>query len=127
MPDQLATIGYLSHTDSQVRLYLQETYTFLYLTSDPGPSGLAEIRPRRDLVPSLFLVRHPACKQVSDGLFPGRQIDLVSKTVASLSTEHRQFVFVHLPGSHLTSHARRLSNRAPPGSLFPSSAERFES
>jgi len=31
---QDASIGYLSHTDSQVRLYLQETFTFLYLTSE---------------------------------------------------------------------------------------------
>ena len=37
------SIGYLSHTDTQVRLYLQETFTFLYLTSESavafsGPS-----------------------------------------------------------------------------------------
>ena len=31
---QDASIGYLSHTDKQVRLYLQETFTFLYLTSE---------------------------------------------------------------------------------------------
>lgn len=31
---QDASIGYLSHTDSRVRLYLQETFTFLYLTSE---------------------------------------------------------------------------------------------
>ena len=31
---QDASIGYLSHTDSHVRLYLQETFTFLYLTSE---------------------------------------------------------------------------------------------
>jgi uncharacterized linocin/CFP29 family protein len=31
---QDASIGYLSHTDRQVRLYLQETFTFLYLTSE---------------------------------------------------------------------------------------------
>jgi uncharacterized linocin/CFP29 family protein len=31
---QDASIGYLSHTDSKVRLYLQETLTFLYLTSE---------------------------------------------------------------------------------------------
>jgi uncharacterized linocin/CFP29 family protein len=31
---QDASIGYLSHTDSKVRLYLQETFTFLYLTSE---------------------------------------------------------------------------------------------
>ena len=28
------SIGYLSHTDSAVRLYLQETLTFLMLTSE---------------------------------------------------------------------------------------------
>jgi uncharacterized linocin/CFP29 family protein len=31
---QDASIGYLTHTDRQVRLYLQETFTFLYLTSE---------------------------------------------------------------------------------------------
>jgi len=31
---QDASIGYLSHTDTHVRLYLQETLTFLYLTSE---------------------------------------------------------------------------------------------
>lgn len=31
---QDASIGYLSHTDKRVRLYLQETFTFLYLTSE---------------------------------------------------------------------------------------------
>ena len=31
---QDASIGYLSHTESQIRLYLQETFTFLYLTSE---------------------------------------------------------------------------------------------
>ena len=28
------SIGYLSHTDASVKLYLQETFTFLYLTSE---------------------------------------------------------------------------------------------
>jgi uncharacterized linocin/CFP29 family protein len=28
------SIGYLSHTDTSVRLYLQETFTFLYLTAE---------------------------------------------------------------------------------------------
>ncbi len=28
------SIGYLSHTDTSVRLYLQETFTFIYLTSE---------------------------------------------------------------------------------------------
>ncbi len=31
---QDASIGYLSHTDKQVHLYLQETFTVLYLTSE---------------------------------------------------------------------------------------------
>jgi uncharacterized linocin/CFP29 family protein len=31
---QDASIGYLSHSDTSVRLYLQETFTFLYLTSE---------------------------------------------------------------------------------------------
>jgi len=31
---QDASIGYLSHTDSAVHLYLQETFTFLFLTSE---------------------------------------------------------------------------------------------
>lgn len=31
---QDASIGYLSHTDKHVRLYLQETFTFIYLTSE---------------------------------------------------------------------------------------------
>jgi len=31
---QDASIGYWSHTETQVRLYLQETFTFLYLTSE---------------------------------------------------------------------------------------------
>ena len=31
---QDASIGYLNHTETHVRLYLQETFTFLYLTSE---------------------------------------------------------------------------------------------
>lgn len=31
---QDVSIGYLSHTEANVRLYLQETFTFLYLTSE---------------------------------------------------------------------------------------------
>jgi uncharacterized linocin/CFP29 family protein len=31
---QDASIGYLSHTDTHVRLYLQESFTFLYLTGE---------------------------------------------------------------------------------------------
>src|SRR5262249_18649676 len=42
---QDVSIGYLSHTDSVVRLYLQETLTFLLLTTEavvalePAPKG----------------------------------------------------------------------------------------
>ena len=43
---QDASIGYLSHTDTEVRLYLQETFTFLYLTSEAAvavsPPGKAK-------------------------------------------------------------------------------------
>ena len=31
---QDVSIGYLSHTDAAIRLYLQETFTFLLLTSE---------------------------------------------------------------------------------------------
>jgi uncharacterized linocin/CFP29 family protein len=31
---QDVSIGYLSHTDALVRLYLQETFTFLLLTTE---------------------------------------------------------------------------------------------
>ena len=41
---QDASIGYLSHNDKQVRLYLQETFTFLYLTSE---SAVALAPPRK--------------------------------------------------------------------------------
>jgi uncharacterized linocin/CFP29 family protein len=41
---QDASIGYLSHTDTHVRLYLQETFTFLYLTSE---SAVALARPSK--------------------------------------------------------------------------------
>src|SRR5665213_9276 len=59
-------------------------------------------------------------------LIPGCQIDLVSMTVQSLSTEHPRFTSVRLPGTCLTSHARRFPVRSPPGSLSPSSAGRLE-
>ncbi len=40
------SIGYLNHTDTVVRLYLQETFTFLYLTGEAavaiGPPGKAK-------------------------------------------------------------------------------------
>jgi uncharacterized linocin/CFP29 family protein len=39
------SIGYLSHTDAAVRLYLQETFTFLLLTTEASvalaPAGSA--------------------------------------------------------------------------------------
>jgi uncharacterized linocin/CFP29 family protein len=41
---QDASIGYLGHNDKQVRLYLQETFTFLYLTSE---SAVALVAPRK--------------------------------------------------------------------------------
>jgi uncharacterized linocin/CFP29 family protein len=43
---QDVSIGYLSHTDAAVRLYLQETFTFLYLTAEAAvalaPHGKAQ-------------------------------------------------------------------------------------
>jgi len=43
---QDVSIGYLSHTDSAIRLYLQESFTFLLLTSEAAvaltPSAKAE-------------------------------------------------------------------------------------
>jgi uncharacterized linocin/CFP29 family protein len=43
---QDVSIGYLSHTDAVVRLYLQETFTFLLLTSEAAvalsPPGKAQ-------------------------------------------------------------------------------------
>ena len=42
---QDASIGYLSHTDTQVRLYLQETFTFLYLTSESAVAFAAPSKP----------------------------------------------------------------------------------
>jgi uncharacterized linocin/CFP29 family protein len=41
---QDTSIGYLSHTDTHVRLYLQETFTFLYLTSE---SAVALVPPSK--------------------------------------------------------------------------------
>jgi len=45
---QDVSIGYLSHTDDTVRLYLQETFTFLLLTTEAAvaltPSAKAETR-----------------------------------------------------------------------------------
>ena len=42
---QDASIGYLSHTDTHVRLYLQETFTFLYLTSESSVALAAPLKP----------------------------------------------------------------------------------
>jgi uncharacterized linocin/CFP29 family protein len=43
---QDASIGYLSHTDTQIRLYLQETFTFLYLTSESAVALSPPSKPR---------------------------------------------------------------------------------
>jgi uncharacterized linocin/CFP29 family protein len=43
---QDASIGYLSHTDKQVRLYLQETFTFFYLTSESAVALAPPSKPR---------------------------------------------------------------------------------
>ncbi|HTS12747.1 MAG TPA: family 1 encapsulin nanocompartment shell protein [Candidatus Limnocylindrales bacterium] len=43
---QDASIGYLSHTEKQVRLYLQETFTFLYLTSEAAVALAAPSKAR---------------------------------------------------------------------------------
>lgn len=43
---QDASIGYLSHTDKHVRLYLQETFTFLYLTSESAVALAAPSKSR---------------------------------------------------------------------------------
>jgi uncharacterized linocin/CFP29 family protein len=43
---QDASIGYLSHTDTHVRLYLQESFTFLYLTSESSVALAPPSKPR---------------------------------------------------------------------------------
>jgi uncharacterized linocin/CFP29 family protein len=43
---QDASIGYLSHTDKHVHLYLQETFTFLYLTSESSVVLAPPSKPR---------------------------------------------------------------------------------
>jgi len=43
---QDASIGYLSHSESQVRLYLQETFTFIYLTSESAVALAPPSKPR---------------------------------------------------------------------------------
>ena len=42
---QDVSIGYLSHTEALVRLYLQETFTFLYLTSESAIALAAPSKP----------------------------------------------------------------------------------
>ena len=42
---QDTSIGYLSHTDTHVRLYLQETFTFLYLTSEASVALAPQSKP----------------------------------------------------------------------------------
>jgi uncharacterized linocin/CFP29 family protein len=41
------SIGYLSHTDTSVKLYLQETFTFLYLTSEASVAFSAPGKPKK--------------------------------------------------------------------------------
>jgi uncharacterized linocin/CFP29 family protein len=41
------SIGYLNHTDSVVRLYLQETFTFLYLTSEASVALAAPAKAKK--------------------------------------------------------------------------------
>lgn len=43
---QDASIGYLSHTDTHVRLYLQETFTFLFVTSESCVALASPAEPR---------------------------------------------------------------------------------
>ena len=57
---QDVSIGYSSHTDTTVRLYLQESFTFLLLTAEasvalaPPPEGVDGLRQRNNiLVPQL--------------------------------------------------------------------------
>ena len=42
---QDASIGYLNHTDTHVRLYLQECFTFLYLTSESAVALASPSKP----------------------------------------------------------------------------------
>jgi len=44
---QDVSIGYLSHTDSMVELYLQETFTFLYLTAEAAVALVPPSKSRR--------------------------------------------------------------------------------
>jgi uncharacterized linocin/CFP29 family protein len=42
------SIGYLSHTDTTVKLYLQETFTFLYLTSEAAVAFAPSAKSKKD-------------------------------------------------------------------------------
>jgi uncharacterized linocin/CFP29 family protein len=44
---QDVSIGYLSHTDATVTLYLQETFTFLYLTAEAAIALAPPVKPRK--------------------------------------------------------------------------------
>ena len=44
---QDVSIGYLSHTDTQVRLYLQETFAFLYLTAESAVALAPPAQPNK--------------------------------------------------------------------------------
>jgi uncharacterized linocin/CFP29 family protein len=44
---QDVSIGYLSHTEAAVRLYLQETFTFLYLTSEAAVALAAPAKTKK--------------------------------------------------------------------------------
>ena len=44
---QDVSIGYLSHTEASVRLYLQETFTFLYLTSEAAVALAAPAKTKK--------------------------------------------------------------------------------
>ncbi|MFY9683655.1 MAG: family 1 encapsulin nanocompartment shell protein [Candidatus Sulfotelmatobacter sp.] len=44
---QDVSIGYLSHTDAAVRLYLQETFTFLLLTSEAAVALVPPVKAKR--------------------------------------------------------------------------------
>ena len=46
------SIGYLSHSDTSVRLYLQETFTFLLLTSEASVAVWAAARANSERAPS---------------------------------------------------------------------------
>ncbi|HZC22300.1 MAG TPA: family 1 encapsulin nanocompartment shell protein, partial [Candidatus Binatia bacterium] len=43
---QDVSIGYSSHTEKQVQLYLQESFTFLYLTAESAVAFAPSSKPR---------------------------------------------------------------------------------